>query len=52
MNEETTTIEAEVSVEIEERLSDYCTAHRVSADEVVSAALLEFLDGRSPDVEY
>jgi hypothetical protein len=48
-DEETTTLEAEVSVKIEERLTDYCAAHGVTPDEVVSVALLEFLDVREAD---
>jgi hypothetical protein len=50
--DETTTIEADIPIEIEERLTDYCTGHGVTADEVISVALLEFLDGREPEVEY
>jgi hypothetical protein len=52
MDEETTTIEADIRVEIDERLADYCAVHNVTPDEVISVALLEFLDGREPEVEY
>jgi hypothetical protein len=50
--QETATIEAEVPVELEERLTDYCAAHGLTPDEVVATAILEFLDGRDPEVEY
>jgi hypothetical protein len=50
--DETTTIEADVPLETEERLTDCCSAHGVTPAEVVSTALLEFLDGRDPEVEY
>jgi hypothetical protein len=52
MNEETTTVEAEICVELDERLGNYCAAHGVTPDEVISVALLEFLDDREPETEY
>jgi hypothetical protein len=47
-----TSLEADVPTELEERLVDYCAAHGVTPDEVVATAILEFLDGRDPEVEY